>query len=339
MKKTIIFWVKLLIMLVVLGGVSYALWKSWKKLDETHIAVHWAWGTLSVGAFCCSMLTSGIVWRWLSRRMERRAGLTLTRGHSVPLVGAYTFSQLGKYFPGKVALLLMRIDRSKPFGMSAGICTLSTILENALYMISGALVGTVAIFKVASVPQMQPYRVFLWAVTAGGVAMLVVGCYPPIFYGLVNRLLMKMKKEPVERSAWLGLGTLVTGVLAFVPCWVFGGIALWGSSRAVHAVGMLDSWWFAAAYALSVIIGMASVLPGGVGVRDVMLGVAAMMQFQQAGVGYDEAAVYGAAVAVLQRLFQILAELIMGGAGATLTGGWRGAAVAKGVSRTPEARP
>jgi uncharacterized membrane protein YbhN (UPF0104 family) len=323
MKKKVIFWVKLVIMLTVLGGVGFALWKSWKKLDETHIAVHWAWGAISVAGFCCSMLTSGIVWRWLSRRMERRSGSTLTRGHSIPLIGAYTFSQLGKYFPGKVALVLMRIDRSKPFGMSAGICTLSTILENALYMISGALVGTIAIFKVASTPQMAPFRVFLWPVTVGGMAMLAIACYPPVFYGLVNRLLVKMKKEPVDRSAWLGLGSLVTGVLGFVPCWIFGGIALWSSARAVHDVGLFDSWWFAAAYALSVIIGMASVLPGGVGVRDVMLGVAAMLQFQHAGVGYDTAAVYGAAVAVLQRLFQIVAELIMGGMGGALTGGKR----------------
>jgi uncharacterized membrane protein YbhN (UPF0104 family) len=320
MNKKIIFWVKIVIMLTVLGGVGFALWKSWKKLDETHIAVHWAWGAIAVAAFCCSMLTSGIVWRWLSRRMERRSGSTLTRGHSIPLIGAYTFSQLGKYFPGKVALVLMRIDRSKRFGMSAGICTLSTILENALYMISGALVGTIAIFKVASTPQMAPYRIFLWAATAGGMAALAVGCYPPVFYGLVNRLLVKMKKEPVDRSAWLGLGSLVTGVLGFVPCWIFGGIALWSSARAVDNVRLIESWWFAAAYALSVIIGMASVLPGGVGVRDVMLGVAAMLQFQQVGVAYDKAIVYGAAVAVLQRIFQIVAELIMGGLGATLTG-------------------
>jgi hypothetical protein len=44
-----------------------------------------------------------------------------------------------------------------------------------------------------------------------------------------------------------------------------------------------------------------------------------MMQFQQAGVPHAQAVVFGGVVAVLPRLFQVIAELIMGGAGAALT--------------------
>jgi hypothetical protein len=286
------------------------------------------------------MLTSGLIWRWLAHRMERRgvAGGTITPpGRTLPLVASYTFSQLGKYIPGKVALLLMRIERARRFGMSPRICTLSTILENALYMISGGLVGMVAIVKVASVPEMEKYRLLLWPVTAGAMAVLAVGCYPPVFYGLVNRLLRKMKREEVGRDAWLGLGTLVTGVIAFVPCWFFGGIALWSSARAIHDINLADSGWFAGAYALSVIIGMASLLPGGAGVRDAMLGAAAVLQFQQAGVGHAQAVVLGGVVAILQRLFQVIAELIMGGLGGALTGGLRSNPVPSPIPQGHEA--
>jgi uncharacterized membrane protein YbhN (UPF0104 family) len=320
MKKKIIFFIKLVVMIVILGLVAWQLWKNWKLVEEKHIGVYWTWGLVAVLGFCCTMLTSALVWRWLARKMQARQPNPVPRIRTLPLIAAYTFSQLGKYIPGKVALLLMRLERTKRYGMPARVCTLSTMLENALFMISGGLVGMIAIVRVAG--EMDPkYSVLLWPVTAGGMAVLAMGCYPPVFYGIVNRVLIKMKREPVEKTAQLGVGTLVMGVLGFIPCWMFGGLALWASAWAVHRISIVDSWWFIGAYALSVIIGMASLLPGGAGVRDAMLGVAAMLQFQQSGVPHSQAVVYGGVVAVLQRLFQVIAELIMGGFGGLFSRG------------------
>jgi hypothetical protein len=334
LRKSIVFAIKLVVMIAVLGLVIWQLRVNWKRVEEKHIDIYWTWGAAAVAGFCGSMLTGSLVWRWLARKMVQRSYPDVPRIRTLPLVGAYTFSQLGKYIPGKVALLLMRLERTQRFGMPARVCTLSTMLENALFMISGGLVGTIAIFKIAG--EMDPrYRILLWPVTIGGMVFLAVGCYPPVFYGLVNRVLLKMKREPVERDAWLGVGTLVMGVIGFLPCWIFGGFALFASARAVHDIPLPDSWWFAGAYALSVIIGMASLLPGGAGVRDAMLGVAAMMAFREAGVPHAQAVVFGGVVAVLQRLFQVIAELIMGGLGAAITGGIK----SRTITATPSHEP
>ncbi len=224
---------------------------------------------------------------------------------------------MGKYVPGKIALLLMRIDRAGRFGMTRAVCTLSTLLENALYMISGGLVGMLAIAHVVHdlPPKIQP---FIWPATLLAILLLASACHPEIFYTLVNKLLAKMKKPLVPRSERLRLPTLLLAVVAFTPCWVFGGLALWASASCIHPLPIADCGWFIGAFSLSVIIGMASLIPGGGGVREAVLGAAVALQFATL-MDHAHAVLLGTLVAILQRLFQLVAEIILGVAGSVLT--------------------
>ncbi|MCL2647374.1 MAG: flippase-like domain-containing protein [Phycisphaerales bacterium] len=314
MNKRVVFWVKVVVVVTLLAAVGKKVWDSWGQVEKEHIAVNGWWGAVAVAGFCFNMLIGSLVWKWLATKM----GGSEKRASGIRMVGAYTFSQMGKYFPGKVALLLMRIERAGRFGISTRTTTLSTLLENALYMISGGLAGIVAVVKVAGHLEGN-LKWLVWAATLGAISVLALGCYPPIFYGLVNRLLSKVKKEEIGRGEWLKESTLVGGVIGFLPCWIFGGLAMWATMRALHPVSLVDNWWLAGAFALSVIIGMASFLPGGAGVREVVLGVAAAMQFEAAGVGHANAIIMATVAAGLQRLFQIAAELIMGAFGALVT--------------------
>ncbi len=311
MKGKWVFWLKVVILLAVAAIVAHQLHAAWRKVDDMHLDIQWLWGAVALAGFSGSMLTSALVWRWLARKMGDRSP-------ALPLLASYTYSQMGKYIPGKVILLLMRIERTSRFGMDPATCTLSTLLENALYMISGGLAGMLAIVRIAD--EVDPkYRVLLWPVTIAGVALLSAACAPPVFYGLVNRLLRKMKKAEVPPQDRLAAGTLALAVLAFIPCWLFGGLAMWGSCQCVHLVPLLDCWWFAGAFALSVIIGMASLLPGGAGIREAALGAAAALQFTALGVDHSRAILLGTAIAILQRIFQLLVEMFLGLGGMLLT--------------------
>src|SRR4051794_33560897 len=189
MKKTLVQILKFLILLTVLALVGRAIYAAWHDLGDKHVAIDWRFVPAALIGFCGVMLTSSLVWRWLATRMGDHSPL-------VPLLGAYTFSQMGKYIPGKVALLLMRINRAKRFGMTGSICTLSTLLENALYMISGGLVGVVGIWSV--VAELNPrYRAIIWPATFAAVAILAGACHPKIFYSLVGSLMKKMKRPPI----------------------------------------------------------------------------------------------------------------------------------------------
>ena len=324
MNKWVIQTFKVLVLIGAASWLAKQFYGAWKEFEKNpHLAIDWRWGAVAIAGFMGSMITSSVVWRWLAWKMGDRSP-------TVPLLGAYTFSQMGKYFPGKVALLLMRIDRAGRFGMTGVLTTLSTLLENAPYMVSGGLIAMVAIVKVAGELDARN-RIFVWVATVGAVVFLMAFCVPPVFYGLVNRLLRKMKRPEVRREEWLGAGTLALAVAGFVPCWICGGIALWGTTQTVCPTGLAESWWFAGAYALSVIIGMASFLPGGAGVREAMLLAAVTIELTPQ-VGHERAVMFGGMVAVLQRVFQLIVEVMLGIAGGIVTcrgatrrraGGWR----------------
>jgi hypothetical protein len=270
-----------------------------------------------VAGFIGVMLISGGTWRWLAWRMGDRSPMGR-------MVGAYTFSQMGKYIPGKVALLAMRVERAARFGMTAEVCILSTLLENALYMVSGALVGMFAVTHIAQalpagLPHVDLLRAAMWPATIAAVVVLATVCHPRVFYTLVNALLKKMAKPAVPREERLEMGTLAFGVLLFVLCWVCGALALWASTCCLHPIPIWDCEWFIGAFSLSVIIGMLSFLPGGAVIREVVLGTAVTLQLTVSGVPQAQAVLLGTLVAVLQRFFQLAAELIVGIAGAVVT--------------------
>lgn len=310
-----------MIFLLVAWWLAKKVHEAWQGAANTRVTVDWRWGALSTLGFCGSMLTSALVWRALAARMGERGGNP--RLPTLPLLGAYTFSQMGKYVPGKVALVLMRIERASRFGMSAGVCTLATLLENALYLVSGGLCGMLAIFRVLAELRAQNaiserQQHLAWPLVIAALLVMLAICHPAVVYGVINRVLKGMKKDPIPPERRATPLTLLATVIGFVPCWLLGGLALWASTRCVAPVDFSATLWFAGAYALSVIIGMISFLPGGLGVREGVLGIAVTIQLSPF-LGHDDAVKLAAAAAGLQRLFQVLAELLMGGLGAVVT--------------------
>lgn len=312
MKGKWVFWLKVIVLLAVAAFMTREIHRVLTGVAAKNVAIQWKWGAIAVAGFCASMLASAIVWRMLARRMN---GLGSDGLATIPLLGAYTFSQIGKYIPGKVGLLLMRIDRAKKLGMSTGVSTLSTILENALYLVSGGLISMTAVMQILAELHVQGHiggwqQKLQWPLIILVVAVLCTVCHPKVFYSLVNRLLRGMKKPEVAPEQRLEMKTLVAAVAGFVPCWIFGGIALWASTRCVADVGIAECAWFAGAFALSVILGMVSLLPGGLLVREAVLGAAVAIELAPA-LGHDKAVALGLVAAGLQRLFQLAAELLM----------------------------
>lgn len=316
MNKRVMLILKLLILAGVLGFIGYKIAAAWGDLAQKHVAVQWRYAPLSLAGFAGVMLTSGLVWRFLAWRMGDRSP-------TLPLLGAYTFSQMGKYVPGKVMLLLMRIERVGRFGMSGQTCTLSTLLENALYVISGGLAGLLALLLHAK-QLMNSDKAWVLPASAVATVVLVGLCHPKVFYGFVNVALKRMKKEPIPPAQQLGVVPLYASVLMFLPCWMFGGLALWASARCVtDQLPLASSIILMGAFALSVICGMLSMLPGGLGIREGILILFLTWELEPV-LGKAHAAVLVLAAVVLQRLAQIAIEATLGLLGAALTAAGRG---------------
>jgi uncharacterized membrane protein YbhN (UPF0104 family) len=332
---------KLAVLLAIAVLVGIKVTHAWRDAAGQRVTIDWRYAPLAVAGFGGVMVSSGLVWR-------RLAGQMGTQGHTVRFVAAYLFSQMGKYVPGKLFLLWMRIDRSQPYGMDAATCTLSTLLENALYMISGALVGTVAVVRISAQLTADGHATaaaLLWPATLAVIGALGAACHPAIFYGLVqrllptmNRLLARLKRPPIEIRQRLSSLQLAASVILFFPCWICGAIALWAAAACVHPIPLVDSLWFAGAFALSVIIGMASFLPAGIGIREAVLGAALMLQFEAGHVPHEDAVKLATVAVLLQRLFQITAEALFGICGGLVARKRKATPVtAEGTVSSPEA--
>src|ERR1035437_1759601 len=89
MNPKLITLLKLLAMAAILGFVGWELHKGWGKVEQQKMHVDWGYAALAVATFAGTMLTGSLVWRWLARRLGDRSP-------TLPLLGAYYFSQMGK---------------------------------------------------------------------------------------------------------------------------------------------------------------------------------------------------------------------------------------------------
>ncbi len=317
-KSQIIFVIKLLVMAMVFGFVGDKLLDAWHKAGSRPVDIDWRFIPLIPLCFIGIMATNSLTWLWLARRMGDRSP-------AVPLLAAYTFSQAGKYAPGKVFLVLMRIDRTHRAGMSRELCVLSTLLENAMYTLSGALVGAVALLFDA-----RDHPLYLVLVGIAIVALLTA-FHPRIFFYLINMALKSIKRGPIPVDRRFRVRHMLSAVGLFMPCWFLGGLALWASVHSIHPILLRTYPDLVGAFALSVSLGMFSLLPGGLGVREAIQAL-----FLTPLVGSPELIVVAVA---LPRVGQIVVEMTLAGIGGIVNGRLTRQPPLAGDKKSPHAGP
>jgi uncharacterized membrane protein YbhN (UPF0104 family) len=319
-RKKLVTGIKLCLLIVILAVVGWNVYAAWRDVGmaqlRTAIEIDWRWSTLSLLGLACVLLTSATAWFWLLRRLD-------PAGSPVQLYGAYCFSHMGKYVPGKVMLLLMRLERADRLGVAHLATTLSTIMENAAYMVSGAAVG-IAVLLHFLVQRNPAGHLWLLLVATCSVVVLLVAIHPGVFYRLTNQVLNWMGRPVIEPGRRLPMSAVMVSGAMMVPCWFFGGLALWATTRCLVPVDFSHFWVLMSAYALSILLGIFSFLPGGLGVRELVQGYL-LLPVVSASIPASEtmgaeATIIVAMVVMLQRLCQLTTETGLGLLGGILTG-------------------
>jgi hypothetical protein len=314
-RKTLVAGIKITVLASILAVVGWNLHAAWREAGiarlKAAIDVEWRWSLIACLCFAGELFTSAAAWIWLLRRMDRT-------GSPVRLYGAYFFSQLGKYVPGKILLLLMRLERTRKLGVGGGAVAISTLMENAAFMVSGAATAFLILVQFSVVGNRLSHR-WLLLMALSSVAVLLTAIHPAVFYRILNPILRRLGRPGVEPGQRLSMSALLASVVMMVPCWFFGGVALWATIRCLSPVGIEHSWELTAGFALSVLAGMISFLPIGLGVRDVVqaLFLLPVITASFPGASFAEAELIVTLVILLQRVFQVSVE-----AGLAILGGW-----------------
>ncbi|MEX2307518.1 MAG: lysylphosphatidylglycerol synthase domain-containing protein [Pirellulales bacterium] len=224
---------------------------------------------------------------------------------------AYFFGHLGKYVPGKALAIILRVAAVRKWVASTRVAIVCSLLETLTMMAVGAFLAAALSVVVL---HLEPALAALALAIA-----LVVGLptLPPVARRLARVGVDRLKQQdelnlpaPIPANANASLHginwrLLATGWLAACVCWLLLGLSLWATLRAMgldRLDPIADLPLLIAAVSFAVVAGFASMLPGGLVVRDALL-----MQLLTPSCGAANALV----AAVLMRLVWLVSELVV----------------------------
>ena len=222
------------------------------------------WLALSALAYAVGTLCAGCFWRESLVRLAQPAPLGKT-------LYAYCLGHLGKYFPGKAMVIILRVGVLAPLGVLKVATTLTVFLETLTMMAVGSAWAALCLVWL---------RIDMrWTLLALGLmALTFVPTLPPLLREVLRRTQRGI--EPHLMQGWLARvdwSLLGVGWSVMTVTWLANGCSLMCLLLASPAAEFADVSWltiFAAslgACAMAVVLGFVSFLPGGAGVREVVL--------------------------------------------------------------------
>lgn len=255
------------------------------------------------------------VWVW---------GRTL-RHFEHPPVGTATLqriwflSNLARYVPGKVFQFVAVAQLSRTAGLSGAVLLTSMLVHTGMALLSA---GVLAAWTLSGgILQGVDPR----ATAAGATVLALLVVHPRFLNALLGAVPRLLRRETIRWNAGWG-GGVVLLALSLVS-W-----ALYGVAYQLFVAALADVPWrllpqMAGVNALSFLIGYASPLPGGAGLREVAM-TELLRPYLPAGVA--------AVLALASRLWTIAAELVGGALAVALARGAVARAAATPLHSAPD---
>ncbi len=242
--------------------------------------------------FCLAALTFVISFLYTAFIWHDFLELTGAASSRTRDAGIWLVSQFGKYVPGNVAVVGLRMVQSSH--RKAAVAT-SFIYEAAISVGAGL---------VASVPLLPASAQRVWIIALAAAGSLILFLKPDLMQRSLNWFLRLVRREPLATAPPSRLQILRLFSLFFL-FWLLAGTSFW---LFVSAVATPIPWLYATAVcALAWITGfLAIAVPSGVGVRESVL-----LLFLAPTLGTDTAVVLAAS----HRVFILVFDLAVSGAG------------------------
>ena len=287
--------ISLLLLVAVFYFVGKQLGRDFKELKAQQIQVEVNWVYLAAGLVCLmGARLSNAVNTWL---LLRSMGVNLPMWRVVAVIWV---SSLGRYIPGKVAVVAGSMGMLMRMGARFSVAGAALVLSTGIMILIG-MIGAIPVFFLPAMREKLPSAGIFGLMVA---AMAVVCLYPPIFLALCNMGLKLLKREGIPSGvrqapfwAAVGVGVIRIGCVS---------MALWFAARSLAVIGIGTFPQTLGAASLASVIGfMAVFAPAGLGVHEAvyLLALKPLM---------------GASVAVLAIVFrgmQILLDLVVAGIG------------------------
>ena len=185
-------------------------------------------------------------------------------------IRAHVLGHAGKYVPGKAMVVVMRVGAIAGPDVRAGVAAVAVFVETLLMMAVGGAIGGLLVFLLD-----VPVWIRLLAVVLAACASLPT--LPPLFRWIISRLAKSrlgtgkgLDDAMIDGSLmlrgwawmilmWIAIGTSFSLILQATP------------GTQIESFAMNDYLLATAAVAIAMVAGFLSLLPGGAGIRELVL--------------------------------------------------------------------
>ncbi len=250
-----------LIVVLTIAGLCWATRSSLIRLGESSLdwdRVRWSGVAVSGAWVCLALSCAGVFW-WL---VLRELGAKLPAGLALR---TFFVSQLGKYVPGKAMVIAIRVALLVPAGVRIPLTVGSVFIETLMWVAVGAIAGLTAL-ALSGISLHEASWLASLAAVGGGLLTL-----PPVVRIVLMTAGRRLQRGDVELPKFGWRIWLVGWILALAG-WCCSALAM---RQVLDAIGPAACPFAQfpvclAAVALAMVIGFVSMVPGGLGVRELV---------------------------------------------------------------------
>jgi len=253
--RRVIRWIIVFAIFVFLGRM---VWANWNQVKGTPLTPRPFPLILSTLIFAFSYFVQ--IWAWYLITLKLRVAVSFRK-----TVESWFYSQLGKYLPGKVWLLLSRFYFYESQGKSKKSISVALYLETVTLLMAAGLVFFAALVFFREQWQFYPLTQYGWLVFLCflGFASL----HPRILQNILNWILIRFNREPVSLS--ISYPNVLWILIISIIGWVIGGVGFYLFVDSVYPVTPSYILFLTGALAISSTLGLIAIFaPSGLGVRE-----------------------------------------------------------------------
>lgn len=249
-------------------------WELWRDAPAGALQIQWVWLVPALLLYSVGWFPAVVFWQAMLRGCGQKAPW-------YDAIRAYYFGHLGKYVPGKAAVLVIRAGMMKQVGVHPGVAGITAVYETLTTMGAGAAIA-VALAPVATSATMwerlpawlQPLRTQHYLLP--GIVLLGTLTALPVLARIFTMLAAKMAPRDLQAgSPPVSISTrmLFEGLLTVSFGWVLFSLSLGCVMKALGAGAftLTDFSVWMSATTLSTVGGFVVLIaPGGLGVRELL---------------------------------------------------------------------
>jgi uncharacterized membrane protein YbhN (UPF0104 family) len=233
-------------------------WDHWNQVKGTSFTFEAYPLILSTLIFAFSYFIQ--IWAWYLITVKLGIALSI-----LDTLKSWFYSQLGKYLPGKVWLLLSRFYFYESKGKSRKAISI------ALYFETATVIGAAyLIFLAALIFHSEKWPLSSWRQSGWLFPFLLLGfvfLHPRVLQKILNWVLIRFKREPL--SLTISYSDILWILLVCIISWVVGGVGFYLFVDSVYPVAPQYILFLTGALAISSTLGLIALFaPSGLGVRE-----------------------------------------------------------------------